>query len=425
MLKSNQYYHFGGFTFMNQNILAILGIAILILLVVILFITIKNRANSTQTDLLKLLEAMTKNTDQIVEASKNLHERMIRVETTVDKITKGVDDGFRDNRKEIATNLQTIQKTVDSRVKDLQTDNAKKLEEMRLTVDEKLQASVEKRFNESFKTISEQLTSVYKGLGEMKNLATGVGDLKKVMEGVKTRGIYGEVQLNSIISDILSPNQYQENINTKPGSADRVEFAVKMPGREEDHETYLPIDSKFPVENYSRLIAAYDQGNKADILTFQKALATDVKEQAKKISTKYIEPPFTTDFGMMFVPTESLYAEILRIPGLSDEIRQKYNISITSPSTLPVTLSGLLMGFRTVAIEKRSSEVWQVLGAIKTQFNKFGDLLEATKKKLQESANKIDAAATTSRQIERRLKEVESLPTADSIKLIGEIDDSF
>ena len=410
---------------MDQNILAILGIAILVLLVVILFIIIKNRANSTQSDLLKLLEAMTKNTDQIVEASKNLHERMIRVETTVDKITKGVDDGFRDNRKEIATNLQTIQKTVDSRVKDLQTDNAKKLEEMRLTVDEKLQASVEKRFNESFKTISEQLTSVYKGLGEMKNLATGVGDLKKVMEGVKTRGIYGEVQLNSIISDILSPNQYQENINTKPGSADRVEFAVKMPGREEDHETYLPIDSKFPVENYSRLIAAYDQGNKADILTFQKALATDVKEQAKKISTKYIEPPFTTDFGMMFVPTESLYAEILRIPGLSDEIRQKYNISITSPSTLPVTLSGLLMGFRTVAIEKRSSEVWQVLGAIKTQFNKFGDLLEATKKKLQESANKIDAAATTSRQIERRLKEVESLPTADSIKLIGEIDDSF
>ncbi len=410
---------------MGQNILAILGIAILILLVVILFITIKNRTNSTQSDLLKLLETMTKNTDQIVEASKNLHERMIRVETTVDKITKGVDDGFRDNRKEIATNLQTIQKTVDSRVKDLQTDNAKKLEEMRLTVDEKLQASVEKRFNESFKTISEQLTSVYKGLGEMKNLATGVGDLKKVMEGVKTRGIYGEVQLNSIISDILSPNQYQENINTKPGSADRVEFAVKMPGREEDHETYLPIDSKFPVENYSRLIAAYDQGNKADIITFQKALATDVKEQAKKISTKYIEPPFTTDFGMMFVPTESLYAEILRIPGLSDEIRQKYNISITSPSTLPVTLSGLLMGFRTVAIEKRSSEVWQVLGAIKTQFNKFGDLLEATKKKLQESANKIDAAATTSRQIERRLKEVESLPTADSIKLIGEIDDSF
>lgn len=406
----------------QSNLLYLILFFNLVLLVIVLFLTLKNRSNKKQELLQNSIEMMAKNSDQIVEASKNLNDRMIRVETIVGTITKGVHDGFRDNRQEIATNLQTIQKTMDTRVRDLQNDNAKKLEEMRLTVDEKLQASVEKRFNESFKTISEQLTSVYKGLGEMKNLATGVGDLKKVMEGVKTRGIYGEVQLSSIISDILSPNQYCENISTKPGSADRVEFAVKMPGRDENHETFLPIDSKFPVENYSRLIAAYDLGNKADILTYQKALATDVKEQAKKIFTKYIEPPYTTDFGMMFVPTESLYAEILRIPGLSDEIRQKYNISITSPSTLPVTLSGLLMGFRTVAIEKRSSEVWQVLGAVKTQFSKFGDLLEATKKKLQESANKIDAAATTSRQIERRLKEVESLPASESTKLIGDVD---
>lgn len=408
--------------FFNQNTLLFFILFLNSLFLIIILIILKKYHSNKQGDLASSLDTIVKNTEQVVEVSKKLNERMIQVETTVKNITKGVDDGFRDNRKEIADNLQTIQKTVDSRVKDLQNDNAKKLEEMRITVDEKLQTSVEKRFNESFKTISEQLTSVYKGLGEMKNLATGVGDLKKVMEGVKTRGIYGEVQLSSIITDILSPNQYRENINTKPNSADRVEFAVKMPGREEEHETYLPIDSKFPVENYSRLIAAYDLGNKTDILTYQKALANDVKEQAKKISTKYIEPPYTTDFGMMFVPTESLYAEILRIPGLSDEIRQKYNISITSPSTLPVTLSGLLMGFRTVAIEKRSSEVWQILGAIKTQFNKFGDLLEATKKKLQESANKIDAAATTSRQIERRLKDVESLPTNESNKLIGEID---
>ncbi len=406
----------------QSNLLYFILFFYVVLLIIVLFLTLKNRSNKKQEVLQNSIEMMAKNSDQIVEASKNLNDRMIRVETIVGTITKGVHDGFRDNRQEIATNLQTIQKTMDTRVRDLQNDNAKKLEEMRLTVDEKLQASVEKRVNESFKTISEQLTSVYKGLGEMKNLATGVGDLKKVMEGVKTRGIYGEVQLSSIISDILSPNQYCENISTKPGSADRVEFAVKMPGRDENHETFLPIDSKFPVENYSRLIAAYDLGNKADILTYQKALATDVKEQAKKIFTKYIEPPYTTDFGMMFVPTESLYAEILRIPGLSDEIRQKYNISITSPSTLPVTLSGLLMGFRTVAIEKRSSEVWQVLGAVKTQFSKFGDLLEATKKKLQESANKIDAAATTSRQIERRLKDVESLPASESTKLIGDVD---
>ena len=408
--------------FFNQNTLLFFILFLNSLFLIIILIILKKYHSNKQSDLASSLDMIVKNTEQVVEVSKKLNERMIQVETTVKNITKGVDDGFRDNRKEIADNLQTIQKTVDLRVKDLQNDNAKKLEEMRITVDEKLQTSVEKRFNESFKTISEQLTSVYKGLGEMKNLATGVGDLKKVMEGVKTRGIYGEVQLSSIITDILSPNQYRENINTKPNSADRVEFAVKMPGREEEHETYLPIDSKFPVENYSRLIAAYDLGNKTNILTYQKALANDVKEQAKKISTKYIEPPYTTDFGMMFVPTESLYAEILRIPGLSDEIRQKYNISITSPSTLPVTLSGLLMGFRTVAIEKRSSEVWQILGAIKTQFNKFGDLLEATKKKLQESANKIDAAATTSRQIERRLKDVESLPTNESNKLIGEID---
>ena len=406
----------------QSNLLYLILFFNLVLLIIVLFLTLKNRSNKKQEVLQNSIEMMAKNSDQIVEASKNLNDRMIRVETIVGTITKGVHDGFRDNRQEIATNLQTIQKTMDNRVRDLQNDNAKKLEEMRLTVDEKLQASVEKRFNESFKTISEQLTSVYEGLGEMKNLATGVGDLGGVMEGVKTRGIYGEVQLSSIISDILSPNQYCENISTKPGSADRVEFAVKMPGRDKNHETFLPIDSKFPVENYSRLIAAYDLGNKADILTYQKALATDVKEQAKKIFTKYIEPPYTTDFGMMFVPTESLYAEILRIPGLSDEIRQKYNISITSPSTLPVTLSGLLMGFRTVAIEKRSSEVWQVLGAVKTQFSKFGDLLEATKKKLQESANKIDAAATTSRQIERRLKEVESLPASESTKLIGDVD---
>lgn len=408
--------------FFNQNTLLFFILFLNSFFLITILIILKKYHSNKQSDLASSLDIVVKNTEQVVEVSKKLNERMIQVETTVKNITKGVDDGFRDNRKEIADNLQTIQKTVDLRVKDLQNDNAKKLEEMRITVDEKLQTSVEKRFNESFKTISEQLTSVYKGLGEMKNLATGVGDLKKVMEGVKTRGIYGEVQLSSIITDILSPNQYRENINTKPNSADRVEFAVKMPGREEEHETYLPIDSKFPVENYSRLIAAYDLGNKTDILTYQKALANDVKEQAKKIFTKYIEPPYTTDFGMMFVPTESLYAEILRIPGLSDEIRQKYNISITSPSTLPVTLSGLLMGFRTVAIEKRSSEVWQILGAIKTQFNKFGDLLEATKKKLQESANKIDAAATTSRQIERRLKDVESLPTNESNKLIGEID---
>lgn len=367
----------------------------------------------------------TKFAEQIQGQVKQIDERMIRVEAGVEKITPKIAGEFRENRKEISQNLETIQRTVDTRVKSLQDDNAKKLEEMRETVDEKLQKSVEKRFNESFKAISGQLTQVYQGLGEMKNLATGVGDLRKVMEGVKTRGIYGEVQLGSIVSDMLAPNQYEENMITKKGSNDRVEFAVKMPGKAEDAPVFLPIDSKFPVENYSRLLVAYEEGDKTEIDKMSKALARDVKEQAKKIANKYLDPPMTTEFGIMFVPTESLYAEILRIPGLDAEIRQKMHVSVASPSTLPVVLSGLLMGFRTVAIEKRSSEVWQTLGAVKTQFSKFGDLLAATKKKLEETANKIGSAEVTSRQIERKLKNVETLPEGESVKLIGDLSDKL
>lgn len=361
-----------------------------------------------------------------------LEERLIRIESELDKLAPKIEGEFRENRKEItqnlqgnrkeiSDNLQYIQRTVDTRVKSLQDDNAKKLEEMRQTVDEKLQKSVEQRFNASFKQISGQLSQVYQGLGEMRNLANGVGDLKKVMEGVKTRGIYGEVQLGNIIADSLSKDQYIENTITKHGSNDRVEFAIKMPGQG-DQVVYLPIDSKFPVENYARLIDAYDKNQKPAIDEYRKALTNDVKTQAKKIAEKYLDPPATTDFGIMFVPTESLYAEIMRIPGLFDEIRQKQSVTICSPSTLPVILSGLTMGFRTVAIEKRSAEVWQTLGAVKAQFGKFGDLLAATKKKLEETANKIGSAEVTSRQIERKLKNVETLPESESIKMIGNLE---
>ena len=370
--------------------LGAMSVIIIILLIIAIILLVKNNTSKDTSDY------------------KKLEEKLIRMEGEVSKINPSIDRNFRENRKEISENLDRLQTSNANSIEQLRTGNEKKLEEMRETVDEKLKASVEKRFNESFKSISSQLTQVYQGLGEMKNLATGVGDLKKVMEGVKTRGIYGEVQLGAIIEDTLNKSQYEENIITKHGSNDRVEFAVKMPGKEAD--VFLPIDSKFPVENYSRLIAAYDEGSKTDILTYQKALAADVKEQAKKISSKYIDPPATTDFGIMFVPTESLYAEIIRIPGLSDEVRQKYSITIASPSTLPVMLSGLLMGFRTVAIEKRSAAVWQTLGAVKTQFGKFSELLEGVQKKLQESANKIESAKTTSRSIERKLKDVEELP---------------
>ena len=380
-----------------------MGVIIIILLAVVIVLLLKKTGDKDTADF------------------KSMEERLIRVEGEVGKINPSIDRNFRENRKEIAENLERMQTSNEKSLEQVRTSNEKKLEEMRETVDEKLKASVEKRFNESFKSISTQLTQVYQGLGEMKNLATGVGDLKKVMEGVKTRGIYGEVQLGAIIEDILNKSQYEENIATKKGSSDRVEFAIKMPGKDNDSLIYLPIDSKFPVENYSRLLSAYDNGDKTEIERYSKALATDVKEQAKKISTKYLDPPMTTDFGMMFVPTESLYAEILRIPGLSDEIRQKYHVSIASPSTLPVALNGLLMGFKTVAIEKRSAEVWQTLGAVKTQFGKFSDLLEVVQKKLQESAGKIESAKTTSRQIERKLRDVEELPEAESVKMIGEI----
>lgn len=393
-------------------ILIIIGLLNAILLTVVLF---KSGRFSGNTN----LETSAR---EIAEHTKKLDERMISIEKNMDKIGPQIENEFRSNRKEISENFKDVQTTVDNRVKSLQDENSKKLDQMRETVDEKLKASVEKRFNESFKTISGQLTQVYQGLGEMKNLATGVGDLKKVMEGVKTRGIYGEVQLGAIISDILNDSQYEENAITKKGSNDRVEFAIKMPGSDDENTVFLPIDSKFPIENYSRLIAAYDHGDKELIIKCAKALATDVKEQAKKISTKYLDPPATTNFGIMFVPTESLYAEIIRIPGLSDEIRKKYNVSVMSPSTLPVALNGLLMGFKSVAIGKRSSEVWQTLGAVKTQFGKFGDLLDATHKKLVESANKIESAATTSRQIERKLRDVEELPSNDSVKMIGDIE---
>ena len=382
----------------------IIGGAIIVLLIIMIILLLKKNSHSEELANYKAME-----------------ERLIRMEGEVGKINPAIDRNFRENRKEISENLERLQNNNAKSIEQLRTGNEKKLEEMRETVDEKLKASVEKRFNESFKSISAQLTQVYQGLGEVKTMTSEVGSLKKVMEGVKTRGIYGEVQLGAIIEDILNKSQYEENVITKKGSSDRVEFAIKMPGKDAESVVFLPIDSKFPVENYSRLLAAYDKGEKSEIDKYSKALANDVKEQAKKISTKYLDPPMTTDFGMMFVPTESLYAEILRIPGLSDEIRQKHHVSVTSPSTLPVALNGLLMGFKTVAIEKRSAEVWQTLGAVKTQFGKFSDLLEGVQKKLQESANKIESAKTTSRQIEKKLKNVEELPEKESVKLIGEI----
>lgn len=381
-------------------------IAIIILVILVLIIS--------------LLNFFTKKEKTGKDFSK-LEERLIRIEGEIDKLSPKISDEFRENRKEISENFKSIQESNEKSLNNLQSSNEKRLEQMRETVDEKLKASVEKRFNESFSTISKQLTQVYEGLGEMRNLANDVGGLKKVMDGVKTRGNYGEVQLGAIISDMLSPNQYLENVVTKKGTADRVEFAIRMPGNQE-MEVLLPIDSKFPIENYHRLLDALEEGDKEKISKFQKALSDDVKIQAKKIASKYIDVPTTTEFAVMFLPTESLFAEVARVPGLTDEIRTKFNVTITCPSTLPAILNGLQAGFRSYAIEKQTAEVWKTLGAVRTQFGKFGDVLDAVQKKLSESANKIESAKTTSRQIERKLRDVESLPESESIKMIGEIE---
>jgi len=324
-------------------------------------------------------------------------------------------------KKEIENKLKEIREIVEGKLNSIQEDNNKKLEEMRKTVDEKLQESVEKRFNESFKLITERLEAVHKGLGEMQTLATGVGDLKKVLTNVKTRGTFGEVQLGAILEQFLSPQQYIRNDHPDEENDRRmVEYAIKLPGKETDEPVLLPVDSKFPIEDYQRLLDAYENNPDAvEAISIQ--LGKSVEKCAKDISDRYIKPPKTTDFAILFVPTEGLYAEILRRPGFSENVQQKYRIMIAGPTNLAALLNSLQMGFRTLEVQKRSSEVWEILGAIKAQFGKFGSLLEKTKKKLQETTNVIDDAEKKSRTIERKLKNVESLSEEKSMKLLGEV----
>jgi len=307
-----------------------------------------------------------------------------------------------------------LRETIDEKLRLIQADNAEKLEKMRATVDEKLHQTLETRLGESFKLVSERLEQVQKGLGEMQGLATGVGDLKRVLTNVKTRGTWGEVALKAIIEDVLTPAQYVENVATKKGSQERVEFAIILPGRgEKDGErVLLPIDAKFPKEDYERLLAAQEAGDAAAAEEATKALLVRLKGSAKDIRDKYLNPPATTDFGIMFLPSESLYAESLRRPGFIESLQKEFRVIVTGPTTLAAIVNSLQMGFRTLAIEKRSSEVWQILGAVKTEFGKFGELLEKTKKKIQEAGDTIDSATTKTRTIQSKLRHVEALPEA-------------
>jgi DNA recombination protein RmuC len=318
--------------------------------------------------------------------------------------------------------LTAMRQTMETQLRTLQEDNSKKLEQMRATVDEKLHITLEKRLGESFKQVSDRLEQVYKGLGEMRSLAAGVGDLKKVLTNVKTRGTWGEIRLSHILEQILTPDQYEVNVATKKNSNDRVEFAIKLPGQaaEKDKVVWMPIDSKFPQEDYQRLMDAQEAADKELADKSIRNLEMRIKAEAKYIKDKYLDPPHTTDFGIMFLPVEGLYAEVLRRPGLCDNLQREHRIVVAGPTTLAALLNSLQMGFRTLAIEKRSSEVWELLGMVKTEFGKFGDVLAKTKKKLQEASNTIDQAEVRTRAIERKLRDVQEIPQADTAELIEE-----
>lgn len=400
-------------------------LTIIILNGIILFLLYKMRREQSGSEYRQSFENIEKNqerTERIVreDIAKNREELTTSLNAFSESFTKQIATLTQSNEEK----LEKVREVVDERLKLLQEENTQKLEKMRETVDEKLHSTLEKRLGESFKVVSERLEKVHQGLGEMQTLASGVGDLKKVLSNVKTRGILGEVQLGNLLEQILTPDQYDKNIITKKGSRDPVEYAIKFSGKDDDI-VYLPIDSKFPTEDYERLQSAQEQANLELIDEASKALINRVKLEAKKIQEKYIDPPNTTDFGILFLPTEGLYAEILRQPGFFEMLQREYRITIAGPTTIAAILNSFQMGFRTLAVEKRASEVWQLLGTVKTEFGKFGDILQKTHDKLKQASNNIEKAASKSRTIERKLRDVQELPAKEESNLIEDSIDAF
>lgn len=395
---------------------------LLIITIALLVVTIGLLISKKNNDSSKILSDEFSKTRQelattLMQTRQELSNKIVESSNTqqlqLTNLTNLNETKLENNRKNMEEKLENIRKTVEVNLLSMQKDNNEKLEKMRVTVDEKLQGTLEKRLGESFKIVNDRLESVYKGLGEMQSLAQGVGDLKKVFTNVKSRGYWGEVQLSNILDQFLTNEQYDSNVKTRPSSNDLVEFAIKLPGKNDNEFVYLPVDSKFPIEDYSRLIDAEENCNIELITELKKKLENSVKSFAKDIHDKYIETPYTTDFGIMFLPTESLYCEILKNTSLCETISQKYRVVISGPTTFVALLNSLQMGFKTLAIEKRSSEVWQLLGMVKSEFSKFGDILDKTNKKLLEISNTMELASRKSRTIERKLKKVESLPVQD------------
>jgi DNA recombination protein RmuC len=386
--------------------------------------------------------------DNREELSLGLERLTRKLEENLNFIREDLNKNAKENREELTRTLRDFSDAFTKNVTDfnelqrqkfdamaikqdeLVKATEQKLEKMRETVDEKLHKTLEERLGQSFKLVSERLEAVQKGLGEMQNLANGVGDLKKVLSNVKTRGVLGEIQLGNILEQIMAPEQYETNVKTKPSSNDHVEFAIKLPGKDNNgKEVYLPIDAKFPQEDYVRLQTAYDVGDIAGIESANKALVQSVKKFAKDIRDKYLEPPHTTDFGIMFLPIEGLFAEVVRQPEVVATLQRDYKIIVTGPTTLAAMLNSLQMGFKTLAIQKRSSEVWQILGAVKTEFGKFGDVLKKAQSKISEANTELDKlVGTRTNMMLSKLKQVEALPASESLKLLseagGEVDEA-
>ena len=351
-------------------------------------------------------------TDKISVLDKNLSDKQENLQKSVTYSLTHQEERFKTFSVENEQKLDNIRTTVEKRLGSLQEENSKKLDEMRQVVDEKLQKTLDERITQSFKSVNDNLQQVYKSVGEMQTLATGVGDLKKVLTNVKSRGILGEIQLGSILSEILAPEQYEENVEIKKGSGKRVEFAVKLPA-DDDKTVYLPIDSKFPGDSYTNLVDAYDNGSKDEINAAVKVLLATVKNEAKDINQKYISPPYSTDFGILFVPFEGLYAELVN-RGMVEELQRSYKVNLAGPSTMAALLNSLQMGFKTLAIQKRSSEVWEVLGAVKTEFGKFEDVITKAQNSLNQASRQLDdLVGVRTRAINRKLKSVTTLETSD------------
>jgi DNA recombination protein RmuC len=406
---------------MAMNLPLILAIVSIVLNAVLIFLFL-TRKNTTDTSSLEhSIEDIRKSLREENSINRNesrQSEKAIREElnNSIKNFGDSLDKRLAELMSKNENRLERIRETVDTKMQLLQKDNSEKLEKMRMTVDEKLQSTLEKRLGESFKLVSDRLEQVHKGLGEMQTLASGVGDLKRVLTNVKTRGTWGEVQLANLLEQILTIEQYDKNVATKNGSADRVEFAIKLPGKDDRvKQIWMPIDAKFPIEDYQRLITAQENGSVEDVETLTKALENRIKSEAKDIFTKYIDPPYTTDFALLYLPIEGLYAEVTQRRGLAESLQRQYRVIVCGPNTIAALLNSLQMGFRSLAIEKRSSEVWSVLGAIKTEFGKFGDLLEKTHDKLKQASNTIEDATRKSRTIERKLGRVQELPSGDSV----------